>query len=1358
MPFRISLLAALVCWIGVSARADEKIITGGYDLNTLSSSLSSSNRILNVRIDNYANPGELKITPAANALDTILLHRFSSDSDGVIKVDSTFIDAKGFTGTLILKNLAFRLTKSRAVLIAGFDLNQPNNHLTLDSCTLYADTLDGLFLSWQGDTASRVDIRNSWFVARGSTTNTASIQIATGSVSLSNCLFNFAGTINGSSISKRFDAFSNTANRVQFKLSGNPVGGVDPSYSFAQNLIAFHGTVNTLGGDPYYVLNALGFSDPRSSIQGNRIYSVWKGFDAPSGTKGKAGLTSMDSVYDGKASSELWDWYTDAKDPLTGLLSGNSTLRRYNVLPGRTFVDTLIGADSLRVNFKSADFPRMFRWNMGAAPDLLDSAYRPLAVLPGRLSFGPFQVDSIRDNAIAEFGKPILLDQSSGNLFLPQASTSRYNGTSVFQNRTPQARVYALVDSGNTPRGFAVEPFLPTAEKFEHIRFLRVVEAGETILKTPANENMPDSLRYLKRVFGFGTSANAPGQVTFSSKLNTIVPWSKQSEGAWFWYWRAKDTLIPVTGGVIWGDSLLYGSFNYQNHDSSFFAYLVEKLSVHAGATTKTIPGATLLSGSASGYQLYIDSSVVDPGRFGSPTKGYKFAWTGRGANDSLFLILKSPAPEAQAFAQVPGKADADLLPLTADSLGNFRIPIGPDDSGKVFFAGAKYNVLAATPFSGIVNGVSVGGLYSTTPGMLAYRDLSQSAAQKLGSNRDSVFQNTRFLGGNLDASIGLNVTRDYNLALNITKPLTSDTAETWALIAGKWVNISAVANVIGDTDRVLIRYSSQQPLPTDIVVLERFKAPDAYFKTNLDPRVDSLVFSLSPVIPGTTNPVVAYCLEVHTLGINGEMSQSPCVKQDPTVATKLPIVGKTAYAYRIVYYVGADTTTVSLPQPLVYPAQFGWNVNDAIQGNPDLIALAQGQWHLIAVPAVDTTLKALLDSSPRTATDTVRDTTMVLGLHLDKNGETKFDSTQQYDSYRMGASRAILLASSHPLALTVNHLPSSPRKSLKPEVLATKQGWNLIGNPFPVTLGKNCIKPQKPHPVRWWQLIYDVNVAGKYRWDSTLLAVPPLRGFAYYSAQAESLTIDPSDTTPPAPVAHAKIAAGSGRLRIGVESPWGGSSMALVRGAGEYPVRYLPMPSSPLELRVGGDGGFFLKPVDDLARVDEPVEIRSSREGTVRFILGESGQSPAFAIIDQSTGAIYDQSSAGEVPVSQGSHNYRLLAGDPAFVGEQTQAFLASTPSAIALSQNFPNPARGITRIAIEWPATQSRDRRATLEVLDLQGRRLALRRLDGIQVGRQLIEVDASAWKPGIYIYRLAVVTGGRVLRLQKRMLVTP
>lgn len=1349
----------------VSARADEKIITGGFDLNALSGSLSSTNRTLNVRIDNYASPGELKITSAANGLDTILLHRFSPDSDGVIKVDSTFIDAKGFTGTLILKNLAFRLTKPKSVLIAGFDLNQPNNNLVLDSCTLYADTLDGLFLSWQGDSASHVDIRNSWFVARGSTTNTASIQIATGSVYLANCLFNFAGTINGSSISQRFEAYSNTANRVQFRLSGFASGGQDPAYSFAQNLIAFHGPVNTLGGDPYYVLSAQGFSDPRSSIQGNRMYSVWKGFDAPAGAKGLAGnkidtLVNGMSALDGKLSTELWDWYTESGDRTTGMLSGSTATRRYNVLPGKTFVDTLIGKDSIRVTFKSADYPRMFRWNIGAPPDLLDSAYRSLPVLPGRLSFGAFQVDNIRDNSVAEYGKPILLAQSAGNLFLPQASTSRYQELRVFQNRSPGARVFALVDSGNTPRGIVIEPVLASAEKFEHIRFSRVVGAGQTVLEVSKDENVPDSLRFLKRIFDFRTSAATSGQVTFSSMWNTTKPWSKPNEGAWFWYWKAKDSLIPVTTtGVIWGDSLLYGSFTFGNQDTSFVAYLVEKLSVHPGLTTKTLSGATLLSGSAAGYQLYTDTSVVDAGRFGFATKGYKFTWTGRGAGDSLFLILKSPSHDAGVFVKVPTKPEADSLAYSADSTGYFRIPIGIQDSGKIFFVGVKYNVLAATPFSGIVNGVRVDSIYSTTPGVVAYRDLSQSDAQQLGSNKESVFQNTRYLGGKLDASVGLNVTRDYSIYLNITKPLTSDTAETWALIGDKWVNIRDLANVIGDTDKVLIRYSSQQPPPTSIVVLERFKAPDAYFNTNLDTtRTDSLVFTLSPKVPGTTNPVVAYCLEVSSLGIKGDRNEPKCVRQDPTQPTKLPIQANTAYAYRIVYFVGADTTTVPLRQPLVYPDQFGWDVKDALQGNPDLIALPQGRWQLVAMPAVDSSLKALLDSIPRTDTNQVRDTTMILGITQDKKGKTVFDSAQRYDSFRMGGTQAILLASSHPITLTLKRVTTPVRKSLKPEVVIIKSGWNLVGNPFPVRIWKNSIKPQKPHTIRWWQLMYDSSLSDKYRWDSTLLTLPPLRGFAYYSAQAESLIIDPNDTTPPAPVAHAKIAAGSGRLRIGIESPWGRSSMALVHGAGEYPVRYLPMPSSALELRVGGDGGYFLKPSQDLDRVDETVEIRSNREGTVRFVLGEGGQAPAFALIDESTGAVYDGSSAGEVPVSQGSRSYRLLAGDPAFVGEKTQAFLAAAPAAIALSQNFPNPARGITRIAIDWPATRSQDRRATLEVLDLQGRRLTLRRLEGIQVGRQLIEVDASAWRPGIYVYRLAVVTEGRVIRLQKRMLVTP
>jgi hypothetical protein len=1324
------LFVALLFASTAFAPAEDRIITEPSDLKALSANLPSpSDRILTIRIDNYLNPGQLRITQTPVNLDTIRLQRFSPDSDGVITVDSTFIDVKDFAGVLILKNLAFRLG-AKSALIAGSDLNRPNHNLILDSCYLYADSLDGTFLSWQGDITSSVDIRNSWFVARAGKPGTKAIQLASGAVSFSNNLLNFPGTVSGVPITQKFEALSNTVNRVQFSLSGDFYNGAAPSLTFSQNLFAYHGPVNAFGGQDFFVASFPGFNASRTFIQGNRMYSVWKGFDYALSEKGKAGV-GIDSLFDGKSETELWDWYTDAKDPSTGMLSGNINLRRYNVLPGRTFVDTLIGSDSIRVNFKSATFPRAFRWNIGAVPDLVDSAYRPLAALPGRLTVGPFQVDNIRDNAIAEYGRPILLVQSAGGLFLPQAAASRYKEPRVFQNRIPSARVFALVDSGNTPRGFSIEPVMAGVEKFEHIRFGHVSGAGETVLKVDINKVMPDSLRYLKRTFAFGTSATVDGRLTFASRLSTdkeAQPWSAQGEGTWFWYWKAKDTLIPATASTIWGDTLVYGSFNYLNKDSTFIAYLVERLSVHAGSTSKPIPFATLQSGSAAGYQLYFDTSTVDPGRFGSATKGYKFAWTGRGANDSLLLILKAPAPGSQVFVRVPTKDDVDSLPLTEDTEGNFKIPIGGADSGKTFFAGVKYNVLAGTAFSGTVNGVSVDSLYSISSGLLAYRDLSQSDAQSSGTNREEVFRNTRYLGGKANASLGLNVTRDYDIAMQISKPISEDRVETWVMVGESWVNVTPIANTIGDSAHVVIRYAKQKPQPTQIVVLERFQAPDAYFDPKLNPRTDSLIFTMSARAPGTPNPVLAYCLDVRTIGLNGELGSSQCLKQDPAVETRIPVQGNTAYAYRIIYYVGADADTVALPQGFEYPAQFGWDVKGALKGNPKLDSLPQGHWSLIAIPA-EKNLRQLLDSLPRAGADQVKDTTMVLDFKHMSTGKAEFDSLKRVETVTMGRSVGILLASSHRLILSVDHLPILPRKSPKPETLSTSMGWNLIGNPYPIVLRKDCIHPKRPHAVRVAQLIYDANTAGKYRWDTAAKAIPPFRGIAYYSTQPETLVIDPGDTTPSVPVvALAKAAAGSGRIRVGIESPWGVSGMALVRGAGEYPMRFLPSPSSGLELRVGGDGGFWIKPIKDMQRIDEPVEIRSDREGAARFALGEDEQPPAFALIDEATGAVYDAASARELPVSQGSHTYRLLAGDPSFVGEGTRAFLAAVPAATGLSQNFPNPARGLTRIAIDWPATQSRDRRATLEVLDLRGRRIALRRLEDIHVGRQLLEVDAS------------------------------
>ena len=75
-----------------------------------------------------------------------------------------------------------------------------------------------------------------------------------------------------------------------------------------------------------------------------------------------------------------------------------------------------------------------------------------------------------------------------------------------------------------------------------------------------------------------------------------------------------------------------------------------------------------------------------------------------------------------------------------------------------------------------------------------------------------------------------------------------------------------------------------------------------------------------------------------------------------------------------------------------------------------------------------------------------------------------------------------------------------------------------------------------------------------------------------------------------------------------------------------------------------------------------------------------------------------------------------------------------------------------------MDWPAWDNGDRRAILDVMDMRGRSVSRTRMDDIHVGHQVVTLDASAWKPGVYLYRLTVVTGDKLARLQKRMLVSP
>jgi hypothetical protein len=99
--------------------------------------------------------------------------------------------------------------------------------------------------------------------------------------------------------------------------------------------------------------------------------------------------------------------------------------------------------------------------------------------------------------------------------------------------------------------------------------------------------------------------------------------------------------------------------------------------------------------------------------------------------------------------------------------------------------------------------------------------------------------------------------------------------------------------------------------------------------------------------------------------------------------------------------------------------------------------------------------------------------------------------------------------------------------------------------------------------------------------------------------------------------------------------------------------------------------------------------------------------------------------------------YDYRLAFMDD---GVLTRAGEASVvvPSrlALALSGFVPNPARGLATVEFVLPARAP----ATLEVLDLQGRRLVVREVGHLGPGRARATLDGGVTlNPGIYVIRL-------------------
>ena len=111
--------------------------------------------------------------------------------------------------------------------------------------------------------------------------------------------------------------------------------------------------------------------------------------------------------------------------------------------------------------------------------------------------------------------------------------------------------------------------------------------------------------------------------------------------------------------------------------------------------------------------------------------------------------------------------------------------------------------------------------------------------------------------------------------------------------------------------------------------------------------------------------------------------------------------------------------------------------------------------------------------------------------------------------------------------------------------------------------------------------------------------------------------------------------------------------------------------------------------------------------------------------------------------------YDYRLMLADAA-LSTSSEVWVNVPAAQLALAGLRPNPAHGTPSVAFTLPSGAP----ATLELLDLSGRRVALRDVGGLGAGAHLLRLEeAAALAPGLYWLRLA--QGARVVQVRGAVL---
>lgn len=1347
-----------------------KVVTRDFRLEQVAADIQASGDrgVHEVQFAAYSNVGRIRLT-SANA-STIIFTR-KSPSDSVIPVGTEpLFDIKGVTSTIHLRNLAFKLTHPNSVLISGADGGAPNRNLLLDSCFIFSDNNSARFLSWIADNSGTITIRNSFLVSKEG--RGASISIEGNVVELRNNNFNYAGLVL-TSTRDRLLVDNNTFNRTQLSANGQFLSS---EYFITDNLFAFPAKHNALGvgGDKlFYPVWLQAFSTTRnSSAQRNKRYAnVWAGFD-PLDPESDFPASLNDSIKpyaSPKDTSELWNWYI-LEEKFAGFHNiDNKPVLPYNVFPSESiFRDTLDGkplsfdiAPSLIPRRADADFD-------GDTLVAYSDTLRPIWPNAKGITLGKRSTFTLRALTIdtqESLGSPVLLASVGGQYIAPPKGTNVQTTPIRFENAQPTAQSFHPAFYVNLPRGSKRVPL--NLRPGDTLNIDSVVQAGGFQYRPVQPPELPRNLRSLRKDFGFVTSAKLhSGEMLFGTTFHDSTPPYDSNQVYWL---VNKDTTNLVKASSLNGRQTARVPVP---KDSIFEALLVEKLSVPRGKDARQVAGAQILTESANGFQIKIDTvlsdSVIAPDskHYSDATPGFRITWAGRMKTDSVWLVLDSEVENTDIKRKVFRRVVdtfSNPFPNTPDKDGNIVIRLDLSETGHTYFAAIKNNVVADSTVPQNMDGVlKVIDYKPSVSGVLAFQVLQAEDLQQ-AIQKDSAFRDMSFVAGRGIQVYKARSSQPYTLKFESPGVTALDTLVVYYLADQVWNSLTTFKL---DTTEGHLKVDGIPP-KADMVVAFKKKQPPP-------PPPSNPVTVSAPVVQGDnltisaaykdkpTDLITRYCLEIREVDTLGQLRETCTDKVLIGTPIVQPLVPNHVYQYRVRYYDSA--AEYGDPPSFTTLVDYGWKpatVRIPVSKKPSR------RFHLVGFPFKGKFTQVMHRSEDRPDTSKVKDVDVVLSLHSRK-GSPAFDSVinpdsipYRFDEVSVTPGEALLVASARSYVLS---LDTSVRfQPLEPQRLVLDPGWKFLSSPYPVDFPLSRIHGHGKTVPRFLKLVKGSKPNDTtYSWEPATTYLQAFEGYAYYNALPETLTFDLFQDSTIEGLRKGTSASGEELFRARLETPLGSSAMWLSTYRSEAPTPFLPSPGAAVEMRIGGGSGFLIKPVADGMAMDEPVFIRASRATRARFslapFLGSAGEVAEVRLLDLATGAVHDPASGEPLELAEGSHAYRLIAGRSDFVTARAHSFQADLPATMTLSQNHPNPFRGITRIALDWPAIEGHSRNATLDVLDMTGRRIWSRDFRDIRAGREVVSLDAGRWRSGVYLYRLTVRSGARRSILEKKMVVLP